>query len=429
MANARVATLWPGRLRGWELWTVPRPALSVVLLIDLTAIAALVVLLRNEPVQLHTATRFVEILVLAVLFTEATDRIDRVRRYVGPGVTGSGITVGPVSVWSVAAAITLPPGWTALLVAALFAHALGRNGRSRSAHPHRLFLSGASLLIAAAAGARAVADIDSWTWLSPEARHIVGVIAAIIVVQLVNYALVYVVVHLVSRPRTRRVRVGSDQFTFEFVTLILGAITGELIIHVPWLTPGVLPILALLYRGSMVTKLQVQSSTDAKTGLLNSKSWRESANQALVRTGRNAQPSALLLVDLDFFKRVNDNHGHLVGDAVLTAVAGAMRTEMRGYDIIGRFGGEEFVLLLDNVDRHAAIAAATRVRERISALETGDDAVRITASIGVAHSPRSTVSLDTLLERADAALYEAKACGRDTVRALTAFAATDEAAA
>jgi diguanylate cyclase (GGDEF)-like protein len=170
----------------------------------------------------------------------------------------------------------------------------------------------------------------------------------------------------------------------------------------------------------MVGTLQVQSTVDAKTGLLNFTAWREVAHRALLRAARTKAPVAVLLIDLDHFKRINDTHGHLVGDQVLTAVANCVKQDLREYDMVGRFGGEEFVLMLDNADLYAAVAAATRVRERISEVVVGDG-IRVTASIGVAHSAHASATLDTLLERADVALYEAKSAGRNAVRALAAF--------
>jgi diguanylate cyclase (GGDEF)-like protein len=168
-----------------------------------------------------------------------------------------------------------------------------------------------------------------------------------------------------------------------------------------------------------VTKLQAESSTDQKTGLLNFTSWRETTVHSLVRTARLRQPVALMLIDLDHFKRINDTHGHLMGDQVLAAVANCLRTDLREYDAVGRFGGEEFVVFLDNADLYAAVAAANRLRASISAVVI-DGTDRVTASIGIAHSSKSSASLEALLERADAALYEAKAGGRDQVRAVSA---------
>jgi diguanylate cyclase (GGDEF)-like protein len=257
---------------------------------------------------------------------------------------------------------------------------------------------------------------------------LLAIIAAVVVAHLCNYSLVHLVVYLARQDRSERLNlVTREELVFEYVSLVLGAFAGEMVLHSPWLTPGALAILAMLYRGTMVGKLQVQSTVDAKTGLLNFTAWREVALRALLRAARTKAPVAVLLIDLDHFKRVNDTYGHLIGDEVLSAVANCVKFDLREYDMVGRFGGEEFVLMLDNTDLYAAVAAATRLRESISELVIADG-IQVTASIGVAHSAHASATLDTLLERADVALYEAKSAGRNAVRALAAFSDTPIAA-
>ena len=119
-------------------------------------------------------------------------------------------------------------------------------------------------------------------------------------------------------------------------------------------------------------------------------------------------------LDLDHFKAVNDTCGHLAGDAVLRAVADCLKHELRGYDAVGRSGGEEFVAFLPGVTPEIALTIGERVRHRISTLDFADG-LQVTASIGVAHFPSDAGELDALLAAADAALYSAKATGRDRV--------------
>jgi diguanylate cyclase (GGDEF)-like protein len=120
------------------------------------------------------------------------------------------------------------------------------------------------------------------------------------------------------------------------------------------------------------------------------------------------------MIDLDHFKVINDTRGHLTGDRVLTNVARCIRHELRGYDAVGRFGGEEFAVLLPNVDVPTTHAVAERLLASVRRLVT-DDEVRITASLGLVHCPANDVDLATLLHRADTALFRAKARGRDQV--------------
>jgi diguanylate cyclase (GGDEF)-like protein len=135
----------------------------------------------------------------------------------------------------------------------------------------------------------------------------------------------------------------------------------------------------------------------------------------------------VLVLDLDHFKRVNDRFGHLVGDQVLAAVAASVRDEVRDDDLVGRFGGEEFVVLLRGTDgedpRSGARAVAERIRERIARLRVAVAALQetvvvegLTVSIGGATAPRDAQDLAGLLEIADAAMYEAKRAGRNLVR-------------
>jgi diguanylate cyclase (GGDEF)-like protein len=127
----------------------------------------------------------------------------------------------------------------------------------------------------------------------------------------------------------------------------------------------------------------------------------------------------LLLIDLDHFKAVNDNFGHLVGDAALQAVGLRLKRELRQYDVVGRFGGEEFVALLPGVDTTDAAAAAERIRAAIASISlaemgTATDST-LTASLGVAMYPLHGDDLGEVLRAADTALYLAKSAGRDRV--------------
>jgi len=164
-----------------------------------------------------------------------------------------------------------------------------------------------------------------------------------------------------------------------------------------------------------------------KTGLLTAAAWQEKAGRAVLRSERGDQPASVLVLDLDHFKLVNDRFGHLVGDQVLAAVAASLRDEVRDEDLVGRFGGEEFVVLLKGTDgddpRSGARAVAERIRERIAALRVAvagpqETAIveGLTVSIGGATTSRDGTDLAALLEIADAAMYEAKRAGRNLVR-------------
>lgn len=157
--------------------------------------------------------------------------------------------------------------------------------------------------------------------------------------------------------------------------------------------------------------------TDPLTHLYNSRWLRDSGERDITRAARDGRPLALLLIDLDHFKTVNDHSGHAAGDLVLQRVATRLRTTVRGADAIVRLGGEEFVALLHDCDAAGAevVAEAMRMAVRDIALPAGCDLPRLTASIGIAVYPAHGGDLDQLLAAADRAMYSAKHGGRDQV--------------
>lgn len=171
-------------------------------------------------------------------------------------------------------------------------------------------------------------------------------------------------------------------------------------------------------------RLEMLASTDPLTGLLNRRRFLELATAEQLRADRHDRPLSVLLIDLDHFKRVNDAHGHRMGDAVLRTAAGVLSGAIRSSDLAARFGGEELVLLLPETDLTGAAGMAERLRHAFAATPTSLDGVevRVTASLGVAAWRGPGESLETLLHRADQALYAAKHAGRDKVMVATGMA-------
>lgn len=162
--------------------------------------------------------------------------------------------------------------------------------------------------------------------------------------------------------------------------------------------------------------LRELATTDMLTGLLNRRAITERALAELERCERAGSSLSVALVDVDHFKRVNDTHGHMIGDRVLRAVADALTSNVRPYDHVGRWGGEEFLLVLPEVDGDAGTALADRVRARLAATDMGLGPGSVTVSMGVAGTaPGQHLDLDALLSRADQALYAAKDAGRNRV--------------
>jgi diguanylate cyclase (GGDEF)-like protein/PAS domain S-box-containing protein len=165
-------------------------------------------------------------------------------------------------------------------------------------------------------------------------------------------------------------------------------------------------------------ELACQAHIDPLTGLCTRRHFMELAESELARTRRYGGTLSLLMLDLDRFKRINDTHGHLIGDRVLQTLGDTCRKVFRNIDIVGRIGGEEFAVLLPATDTPKACEVAERLRRNIEAVtvpvERGD-ALHFTASIGVSGLKGREVGIDTLLGLADKALYEAKHGGRNRV--------------
>ncbi|MDD5332723.1 MAG: GGDEF domain-containing protein [Rhodoferax sp.] len=166
------------------------------------------------------------------------------------------------------------------------------------------------------------------------------------------------------------------------------------------------------------TELEHLSSRDGLTGLFNRHTFVALTEQELARARRHASATTLLLLDLDYFKRINDSHGHPAGDAVLRHVAALLRDTVRGTDLVGRLGGEEFIVLLPDTSAEAARVLAEKLRQRVAAqpLVWQELTIPTSVSIGLsAATPEHPASFEGLYSDADSALYEAKKRGRNQV--------------
>lgn len=175
---------------------------------------------------------------------------------------------------------------------------------------------------------------------------------------------------------------------------------------------------AVIRGGQLLDETRRLAITDGLTGLHNRRHFMRQLDEAVRRAGRYQETMALIMLDLDLFKDVNDRFGHQVGDRVLELLAAALRDSVRESDQAARLGGEEFALLLLRCDRDLAIAIADRVRERIRhlALEgIPESDIDLSASVGIAFFPEDGQDPKTLMRAADDALYAAKRSGRDRV--------------
>ena len=163
--------------------------------------------------------------------------------------------------------------------------------------------------------------------------------------------------------------------------------------------------------------LRVQATHDALTGIWNRRAIMEVLGKNFGQARRRKTPMAVVLADIDHFKQVNDGYGHLAGDEVLRAVAGRLEAAVRNGDYVGRYGGEEFLVVLDACDSQGAACVAERVRQavRSRSIEYENTRIDVTLSLGVAvhHAEDGDVTAETLVKLADDALYHAKRQGRD----------------
>ncbi len=158
------------------------------------------------------------------------------------------------------------------------------------------------------------------------------------------------------------------------------------------------------------------SITDSLTGLLNRRYFQERLAEEIERFKRHKLPFSLIMMDIDDFKRLNDTHGHLVGDEALVNITRAVRGSIRAIDVAARYGGEEFTVILPQTSKKAARTMANRIGQAVARtpiLSTKGDTVHLTMSLGVASFPDDAQALDDLLRHADQALYEAKRRGKN----------------
>ena len=168
----------------------------------------------------------------------------------------------------------------------------------------------------------------------------------------------------------------------------------------------------------MNEKLAILASTDPLTNLLNRRCFLERAKQELSRLKRNNKQAAVVIVDIDFFKVVNDKYGHPAGDAVLTVISKILKNSVRQHDLVSRFGGEEFAIFLSDVDMEKSIMLAERMRKNIAEQQViyKGDIIKSTASFGLSMLTSDSQDINSVINDADKLLYEAKASGRNNLK-------------
>jgi diguanylate cyclase (GGDEF)-like protein len=392
-----------------------------VLVVEATAIGLVATIAVRMPAP--DASQLLQAALLAglgILHTETAIGVERVRRRV---MVGNHANLS--SVWTFAGALVLPPVCAAVVAVVVHLHVWMRTGRPRV--PLYRSVYSAATIVLACLGAGAVITFVGSGQEPLVPAGVPGITLALLVYTTINTGLVAGAIAMSApQPDLARVLGRWDDNLLEFATLSLGALAAVALVVNPWLVLLALPPLVVLHRAVLVRHLEEAANIDGKTGLLNAVAWHAQAERLLQRSNPADGPRGVLVLDLDHFKAVNDTHGHLAGDQVLAAVAGALRAEVRDRDLVGRFGGEEFVVLLAGPAAGASPeleAVAERIRRRVADLRveipTPDGPLTVaglTVSIGVAVAPAEGAELRTLLQIADTALYAAKRAGRNVVR-------------
>ncbi|HJY01588.1 MAG TPA: GGDEF domain-containing protein [Streptosporangiaceae bacterium] len=411
-------------VRGWAWWQLPWLLRCYVGLVP--AVAVVLTCLAAAETTWHATDlwKFALLLGCGLISVAATPRV--VYRH-------GGMTRDFITVWVLPIAILLPPVYA--MVTPIPLYVLTQMWVFRGVVYRRVFTVGAiglaygaaSVLFrafpASFAGGAIGTGMHALTWA-------VAVAIAEQVGRRGHQILIMGGIKL-SNPSAKLIpqELNREALVADFAEFDLGVLITIVVAVSPVLAIFAVPTVLLVRRFMMHGQLLAQSRIDTKTGLLNASTWEQEATTEIARAVRTGIPLALALVDIDHFKVVNDTYGHLVGDKTLRAVTDALQSQLRAYDVAGRFGGEEFVILLPHAREVDALAVAERLRVHIASLvipvddsDASGPFVKVTISVGVAALDRSRRELTDMLNAADAALYHAKETGRNKTHMVTANA-------
>ena len=407
-------------VRAWQVWTVPKPLRSYVLSITTFAFIVGVLGAVRTSWRLSDLVIFGGLLACGLIAIESTRRVREVQGTVGRDLQ---------TVWYLAIATTLPPAYALLAPLPLTAYRLWR---VRRAFVYRRVFSNATISLAygcaslifhsvpsSAAGATPGTASHALSWTGVVAGC--GVIAWVI-----NNGLLLGAIRIADpQARIRDMFGNREAITSDLIELSL-AVSLSLVVAISALLMTLaLPSVVLYRRYLMNSQLVAHARIDAKTGLLNAGTWQREAEVELLRARRGHTPLALAMVDIDHFRDVNDMAGQIVRDQLLRDIAGMLKDQLPSNDLIGRFGTEEFAILLPQTGRDEAQRISERLRDHIAAepiaIESGSQegfVFRLTVSIGVAVMNESRRALNELIGAADSALGRAKSTGWSKVYVL-----------
>ena len=412
---------WPLRpFRSWPLWSLPRLLLVFVLTVIAMGLAAVGVAASLTPIRVHDLTLFGLLLGCMMVAVELTRKAGE----------ESGNHKDVQGVWELPVAIVLPPLYSLLVPIAGIALL---QFRVRRALVYRRVFSWAAVGLSYAAASVTFHALSGLVPRAPAATLWHGIVwtllvaVAVLAKLIVNKTTVMTAVKGSNPKASIRTEIFSREPMYnDMAEICIGVLLTYGVTNNPLLAVVALPVVTLLQRSLRHVQLLNDSRADSKTGLLNAATWERESATEVARAVRTKSPLAVALLDIDKFKAVNDTYGHMVGDQVLKEIAATLNTLLRDYDRAGRFGGEEFSLLLPQTRAVDAFRIAERVRAKIASQSFtapapgSGEPVHVTVSIGVAAlDAGSRRQLPELLAAADAALYRAKACGRDQVQMIS----------
>ncbi len=409
-------------VRDWAWWQLPAMLRCYVGAIPLTALAMIGFAISQTVWHATDLMKFLLLLVCGMVSVAATPRV----AYLKAGMARDFLTV-----WVLPVAILLPPIYAMLTPIPL--QVLTQWRVLKGVLYRRVFTAAAISLTYGAASLLFRQFPDSFAGSAIGAgSHALTWTLAVALCEIVggrgHHFLIVGAIKLTDPSvRLADLELNREALQADFTEFDLSVLITVVIAVNPVLAIAAVPTVLLARRFIMHAQLLAQSRIDTKTGLLNASTWEREAEAEIARAVRIRIPLAVALVDIDHFKAVNDTYGHLIGDKALRAVTDGLRSQLRGYDLAGRFGGEEFAVLLPQAREQDALHVAERLRAHIAGLSIPVDdedesagCVTLTISVGVASLDGESRELTDLLAAADAALYHAKETGRNRTHVISA---------
>jgi len=406
--------------RSWPIWELPRWVAAFVILVVLADAVVLAVAASGVSINAHDLGLFAGLLICSAATVELTRRAGE----------NLGVIKDVYAVWELPVAILLPLAYVPLLPVVRTALT---QWRIRRAPVYRRVFSAAAIglsYLAAALAFRGLIHLVPGAAATP-AGHALAWMLLVAVCAVVQWIVNQVLIWTAIKGSNPDIRLREEQFArepmYNDVSELCVAVLVTFCVAYSWIAlVFAFPFITLLQRSVRHARLLQDARADSKTGLLNAATWELGATTEVARAVRTRTQLAVALLDIDRFKVINDTYGHLTGDEVLKEIAHTLRTMLREYDLAGRFGGEEFALLLPQTRAVDAFRIAERIRSAISGLciiapgATGGERVHVTVSIGVAAlDGGSKREYAELMAAADAALYRAKSGGRDQVQMIS----------